>query len=93
MSPLMIKMILHYYGCARDYRDEVPPDHANSLAVTDAIESFQGWDLVIPLLPDDTWRGQDPAQRLSQFTLSDRGRALVEAYKAVRLPVIQWVQP
>lgn len=93
MSPLKIKMLLHYYGCARDYRDEVPCQHGQSIAVTDAIAAFLEWELIIPLVPDDYWRAQNPADRLSQFALSDRGRAMVDTYMAVKLPVIQWVQP
>ena len=93
MSPLMIKMLLHYYACARDYRDEVPASHAISCAVKEAIECFLKWDLLIPVLTEEVWRKQDAYTRLSQFAVSDRGHAMVEAYKAVRLPVIQWVQP
>lgn len=93
MSPLMIKMLLHYYSCARDYRDEVPGQHAASSAVKEAIAAFISWDLIIPLLPDADWQRQDVMARLSQYAISDRGRAMVEAYKAVKLPVIQWVQP
>jgi hypothetical protein len=86
-------MLLHYYACARDYRDEVPGKHAASEAVKEAIQQFLDWDLIIPVLSDAQWRTQDAMERLSQFTVSDRGHAMVEAYKAVRLPVIQWVQP
>jgi len=93
MSPMMIKMLLHYYACARDYRDEVPAQHANSEAVKEAIEQFLAWELIIGLLPDHAWKSQDPSTRLSQYAIAGRGRAMVEAYKAIRLPVIQWVQP
>jgi hypothetical protein len=93
MSPLMIKMLLHYYACARDYRDEVPGQHAASPAVKEAIEFFLEHGLIVPLFADEHWRTQDAMQRLSQFTVSDRGRAMVDAYLAVRLPVVQWVQP
>ena len=93
MSPLMIKMLLHYYAHARDYRDEVLPEQGRSNAVKEALDAFLDWNLVIPLIPDDLWKAQDPDTRLSQYTISDRGRAMVEAYKAIRLPVTQWVQP
>jgi hypothetical protein len=93
MSPLMIKMLLHYYACARDYRDEVPGQHAASSAVKDAIEFFRGHNLIVELFSDEQWRAQDAMDRPSQFTVSDRGRAMVDAYMAVRLPVVQWVQP
>ena len=93
MSPLMIKMLLHYFSCARDYRDEVPHEHARSEAVKEAIDAFLEWELVIQSVSDDWWASQDRETRLSQFIVSDRGRAMVEAYKAIRLPIIQWVQP
>lgn len=93
MSPLMIKMLLHYYACARDYRDEVPRLHAVSPAVKEAISSFISWDLITPLMSDADWQRQDVMERVSQYAVSDRGRAMVDAYMAVRLPVIQWVQP
>jgi hypothetical protein len=93
MSPLMIKMLLHYYACARDYRDEVDHAHAHSEAVKEAIDAFLEWDLLIPTVSHDYWKAQDKETRLAQFTVSDRGRAMVEAYKAVKLPICQWVQP
>jgi hypothetical protein len=93
MSPLMIVMLLRYYAHARDYRDEVPPEQARSTAVKEAIECFLSWNLFIPLLDDDVWKSQNPETRLAQYVISDRGRAMVESYKAVKLPVIQWVQP
>lgn len=93
MSPLMIKMLLHYYACARDYRDEVPGQHATSSAVKEAIGSFVSWDLVVSLMSDADWQRLDVMERTSQYAISDRGRAMVDAYMAVRLPVIQWVQP
>jgi len=93
MSPLMIKMLLHYYACARDYRDEVPGQHATSEAVKEAIEAFIEWELLIKLISDEVWSQLDVMERKAQFVISDRGRAMVEAYKAVKLPVIQWVQP
>jgi hypothetical protein len=93
MSPLMIKMLLHYYACARDYRDEVPGQHAASPAVKEAIQLFLDWELLVQITPDDEWSKLDVMERRSPFTISDRGQAMVEAYMAVRLPVIQWVQP
>jgi hypothetical protein len=93
MSPLMIKMLLHYYACARDYRDEVPGQHATSPAVLEAIQFFLKHDLLVLLTADSEWHCMDVMARGSQFTISDRGRAMVDAYMAVRLPVIQWVQP
>jgi hypothetical protein len=93
MSPLMIKMLLHYYSCARDYRDDVPGPHASSMAVKDAIEAFLEWGLLIQITPDEEWRRLDAMERRSPFTVTERGHAMVDAYKAVKLPVIQWVQP
>jgi len=93
MSPLMIKMLLHYYACARDYRDEAPGQHAASPAVKEAIQQFLDWELLIQITPDDEWSKLDVMERRSPFTISDRGQAMVEAYMAVRLPIIQWVQP
>lgn len=89
----MIVMLLRYFAHARDYRDEVPLEHATSSAVRDAIGSFLSWGLVIPLLSDDQWKIQNPETRLSQYAVTDRGHAMVEAYKAIKLPIIQWVQP
>lgn len=89
----MIIMLLRYYAHARDYRDEVSPEQARSSAVKEAIETFLSWELLVPLCNDDVWKAQNPNTRLAQYVISDRGRAMVESYKAVKLPVIQWVQP
>lgn len=93
MSPLMITMLLSYYANARDYRDVAEPQHARSPAVKEAIEAFVELNLIVSLMSDDKWLAQAPDKRPSQYVLSDRGRAMVEAYKAVQLPIIQWVQP
>jgi hypothetical protein len=93
MSPLFIKMLMHYRGCARDYRDEVPGQHAASEAVKEVIQSFLAWELLIEIVPHEEWSRLDAMERRSPFTITERGQAMVDAYMAVKLPVIQWVQP
>lgn len=91
MSPLEIKMLLHYHAMARDYRDEVVPEHANSNAVRETIESFRMLGLIE--VANKSWLTSDPAARASEFRTTDKGDAMVEHLCAVQVPIIKWVQP
>lgn len=82
-------MLLHTYALAKDYRDRVEPAHANSAAVSDAFEFFVDHGLVTETNPK--WHRQSPANRGPQYKLTDKGRAMVEAYKNVPIPVCIWV--
>lgn len=91
MSPLCIKMLLHYYAHAMDYRDEAEPAHACSGAVKEAIEFFLHEGLIREVNPN--WESQLPGNRNSQYSTSPKGNAMVEHLCAVQVPIIKWVQP
>lgn len=91
MSPLKIKMLLHYYASARDYRDEEPACRARSPAVTEALEDMQCAELIMVTNPG--WGGQNTGERRSEWSVTDKGRAMVEHLCAVKVPVCKWVQP
>ena len=82
MTPLEIKILLHYYTHADDYRK----GDFSAPAVSDAIKYF-AYELHPPLMkvksiPDGQYYG-----------LTDRGRAYCEALEALPLPEIRWVIP
>jgi len=91
MSPLKIKMLLHYYAHVMDYRDEVDTAHACSPAVSEAIVDFLRSDLIVEKNPG--WAGQDRKSREAQYRVTDKGMAMVEHLCAVQIPICKWVQP
>lgn len=91
MALLCIRMLLHYYACARDYRDEVAGQHATSSAVTDFIGDLLAAELIHETNPE--WKSQDGAKRFSQYSVTPKGKAMVEHLMAVQVPVCKWVQP
>ena len=93
MSPLQIGMLLRYYSHANDYRDEVEPDHAHSLAVKDSLAFFFKHDLIEQIYNDVDWQRLGPTPRPSQYRVTPKGTAMVESLMAVQIPVCKWVQP
>jgi hypothetical protein len=91
MSPLKIKMLLHYYAHVMDYRDEVDTAHACSPAVSEAIRDFLHSDLIVE--KNSGWAGQDRKSREAQYRVTDKGMAMVEHLCAVQIPICKWVQP
>lgn len=91
MSPLKIKMLLHYYAHVMDYRDEVDGAHACSGAVQEAIYDFLRAGLIKEVNPG--WAGQDARSRDKQYNVTDKGEAMVSHLMAVQIPVCKWVQP
>lgn len=82
MSPLKIQIMLHYYALADDFRN----GDFSAPAVIEALETFvrQG---MLRATAFGRQRGE-PA-----YKITDKGRAYVEALKAVPLPVSRWVIP
>jgi DNA integrity scanning protein DisA with diadenylate cyclase activity len=91
MSPLKIKMLLHYYAHVQDYRDEADPAHANSPAVAEAIQDFLQQELIEERNP--RWVDQPANDRFSQYGVTAKGYAMVEHLCAVQIPVCHWTQP
>lgn len=91
MSPLRIKMLLHYYAHAMDYRDEVDDAHASSGAVTEAIADFLADGLIKETNRD--WVIQPASCRNSQYGVTAKGEAMVKHLTDVQIPVCVWVQP
>lgn len=82
MTPLELQIVIHYYGCADDFRggDFSPP------AVREAID----WMTRAGLLRK-RGDGDDPGE--STYLIDARGRAYVEALCQTPLPEQRWVVP
>lgn len=93
MSPLNVKILLHIYAIVADYRDEPPMDHARSEAVRDTFKMFVSDGLIEPVMSDDEWRTAAGRPRDSQYRVTQKGEAMVDAICAVQVPVCKWVQP
>ena len=81
MTPLEIEILLHYYACTNDYHD----GDFGYPAVHEAIGSFQENCLI-----------QFTHQTSPRYEITDRGRAMVDALRAVPLPIWQpgkWITP
>lgn len=79
MTPLQIKMMLHYYTSADPYAKD-DPWHASSDAVS----------LQRTMLVRDGLLGNACG---TDWVVTDRGRAYVEALCNMPLPVKKWVMP
>lgn len=101
MSPLDIKILLHYVALTTDYQQDVERAHARSPAVRQTFEFFiqQGllksrytdinWAITVANPDDDC----DPRIERPIFSITDKGRAMVEHICAVQIPVCKWIQP
>lgn len=83
MSPLQIKILLHYHYSAYDYTE------SNAPAVREAIDRFRDVDGLLRLKSIEETI-MEPGAR---YTLTDRGQAYVEQICRVPLPVQVWTYP
>ena len=81
MTPLQIKMVLHYYAIAEPYA-LLDPAHAKSAAVC-AQRALLCSDGLI----------EATAEAQSGYRITPRGEAYVDALCAMPLPVSKWVMP
>jgi hypothetical protein len=94
MSPLNINILLHVYAIVPDYRDmQLNMNHARSDGVRQTFEQFVRDGLIEPIFDDETWHATPKDDRSSQFKITEKGIAMVEAICAVQVPVCKWVQP
>lgn len=93
MSPLNIKILLHVYAIVADYRDCEDPQHAHSVAVRTTFEWFAAEGLIEKIIPDADWSLAPRDDRGSQFKITPKGEAMVDAICAVQIPICKWVQP
>lgn len=93
MSPLNINILLHVYAIVADYRDTQAQAHSRSEAVRETFEQFALDGLIEKIHSDDDWRAAPPHERSSQFKITEKGEAMVEALCAVQVPICKWVQP
>lgn len=102
MSPLQIRMLLHYYWSPEDYQCVEDAPHAASMAVAESMEFFlrsgllkcrfgdQNWAIhAAPFI--DEWRGAKVEKPI--FSITEKGNAMVAHLCAVQIPICQWVQP
>jgi hypothetical protein len=93
VSPLEIKILLHVYAIAVDYRDSELPGHAKSPAVKDVFAWFERNGLIEEHVKASEWEAMLPDDRPPQHRITAKGEAMVEAICAVQIPVCKWVQP
>lgn len=85
MTPLQIKMMLHYYAIAAPYSKE-DEDHANSPAVTEQREWLLNADML-------RYSSKSSSESSSGYEVTERGEAFVDALCSLPLPVSKWVIP
>ena len=78
MTPLMIEILLHYYSCARDYRN----GDFSAPAVREAIDWFRG---EAGMLNTHSVRDSD-----ATYSLTDKGKFYVEYLLSIPIPVIRY---
>lgn len=82
MSPLKIQMLLHFHAYCESYDDR------GGNAQREAFHHFLSERLITEVA---IHQGASIYGRFYRTT--DRGRAMVEALCAVKLPICKWVQP
>jgi len=102
MSPLQIRMLLHYSWSPVDYHDEEAKPHAESMAVAESMEFFVAAGLVKSRFEDISWAvNQAPfideyqGKKVEKpiFSITEKGRAMVAHLCSVQIPVCKWIQP
>jgi hypothetical protein len=100
MSPLQIRMLLHYYCRTNDYQAAEDRAHACSIAVYEAMRWFVSEDVLKPRYGDLDYSircavpgNGDPRAERPLFSITEKGRAMVQHLCAVQVPVCKWVQP
>lgn len=81
MTPLQIKMMLHYYCSPTPYA-KYEPHHAHSEAVFDQRANLMDEGLLVPV---------DSA--MASYECTEKGKAYVSALCAMPLPIAKWVIP
>jgi hypothetical protein len=92
-------MLLHYYARPTDYAlwaSASEPNHASSCAVREAMESFVDEGLLKSKFGDVSWAITQAVYKHEEspfFTITEKGRAMVEHLCAVQIPICKWIQP
>ena len=81
MTPLQIKMMLHYYACTNPYAEH-EPFHAKAPAVVEQRE----W-----LVADGLLKVEPSID--ATFVITERGRAYVDFLCGMPLPISKWIMP
>jgi hypothetical protein len=103
MSPLEIKILLHYFWSPIDYHEAEEARRVATPAVCCALEMFAKNDLLRSRYGDLSW-AIDMSRCTNEnylgskverpiFSITDKGRAMVKHLCAVQIPVCKWVQP
>jgi hypothetical protein len=103
MSPLEIRILLHYSWSVVDYQQAESEGRAKSTAVRAALERLLSENLLKSRYGDKSWSIDMAASRTGEyfgsaiehpiFAITEKGRAMVEHLCAVQIPVCKWVQP
>lgn len=100
MSPLQIRMLLHYSWSPLDYQNEEIPAHAKSTAVGSGLCFLVENGLLSSRYGDLTWAAsydrhemEDPKLEFPIFMITEKGLAMVRHLCEVSIPVCKWVQP
>ena len=82
MTPLELSILIHYRGCADDFRggDFSEPE------VRKSIDNFSVTDGLLERVPMGEWG-------MAVYRLSDRGNIFVDALCNLQPPVKKWVMP
>ena len=80
MTPLQLKMLLHYYTCAERYGKH-EPEHAKP-EIRDQHQGLIVWELLSPCRSNE-----------SGYQITARGSAFIEALIKTPLPICKWIIP
>jgi hypothetical protein len=91
-------MLLHYSRSRIDYMSAEDQSHELPGTVEDALLFFVSNGLLKSRYSDITWaaapaRLDDPSVEMPIFTITDKGRAMVQHLCQVEIPVCKWVRP
>lgn len=87
MTPLELSILIHYRGCANDFRD----GDFSAPAVRDAIDRFR--DVLKLIEFDNTETKHFSFNETRTYRLTERGRVFVDALCEAPLPIQAWVMP
>ena len=90
MSPLKIKILLHYYSTAGQYNE----GEFDAPAIREAIDEFVQLGLLKRDPPDSMCSRADGILTAEErYKATDGVKIYVETLEAVPLPVLKWVMP
>jgi hypothetical protein len=102
MSPLQIKMLLHYHYSPIDFAIAEGMLSGHPPAVAESLEMFVREGLLKSRYQDISWSiheavfiktyNNGPVDK-PIFSITDKGTAMVEHLCAVQIPICKWVQP